>query len=246
MDNSQIDELKNKIIDLSIQCISDLKTQNTPYNSFHFELQKLLAEKSILFNLSSRREYPTVLPDEKYGFMDLVWFDEQKPIAAFEIDSRFYISSIWKLLSINADLRFWIYYNHMTEDELFLFRGKNKDKFVTLVKFPVVFDIKPEEERKIEKFYKRWKVYHKKVKPIKNTRIEETRITEPSHFDKIRQTHQKAYTKWTIQDDEKLKELFLYGKNVEEIAQILERNEGGINSRLKKLNLIDIDEIFFE
>jgi predicted DNA-binding protein YlxM (UPF0122 family) len=155
MDNSQIDELKNRIIELSIQCISDLKNQNIPYDAFHSELQKLLADKSVLFNLSSRREYPTIINNEKYGFLDLVWLDEQKPIVAFEIDSNFYINSVWKLLNINADLRFWIYYNQMTEDELFIFRGKNKDKLITLVKLPVSFDIKPEELKRIENYYNR-------------------------------------------------------------------------------------------
>jgi hypothetical protein len=59
MDASQIEDLKIKIIELSFQCISELKIKNTPFNSFHFELQKLLAEKLVLFQLSSRREYPT-------------------------------------------------------------------------------------------------------------------------------------------------------------------------------------------
>ena len=50
MENSQIDELKNRIIELSIQCISDLKNQNIPYDAFHSELQKLLSEKSVFYS----------------------------------------------------------------------------------------------------------------------------------------------------------------------------------------------------
>jgi hypothetical protein len=150
MDNSQIDELKNKIIELTIQGISDLKTQNIPFNKFHFEIQKLLREKSVLFNLSARREYPTKLSYKKFGFLDLVWLDGEKLVAAFEIDSRFFITSVWKLLSVNADLRFWIYYRDMTEEELFLFQETNKDEDITLIKIPVPFDITPE---KIEEYY---------------------------------------------------------------------------------------------
>ena len=233
MDISQIDELKNRIIELSIQCISDLKTQDIPYNSFHFELQKLLAEKSVLFNFSSRREYPTSLNNKKYGFMDLVWLDGEKPVVAFEIDSRFYISSVWKLLNINADLRFWIYYNQMTEDELFIFRGKNKDKFITLVKLPVFFDIKPEEIKKIQNYYNRWKAYNKKDKVLKKSSYT---------FDEVRLKYPKAFTKWTIQDEEKLKELFLSGRNVEEIAKIFQRKVSAIEERLK--NQITIEDFF--
>lgn len=155
MDNLQIDELKHKIIELSIQCISDLKTQNTSYNSFHFELQNLLAEKSVLFNLSARREYPTILNYNKFGFIDLVWLDGLKPVVAFEIDSKFNIFSIWKLLEINSGLRFWVYYNDMTENEVFMFRGKNKDNLITLIKLPVTFEITPEEIEKLDNYYSR-------------------------------------------------------------------------------------------
>ena len=55
--------------------------------------------------------------------------------------------------------------------------------------------------------------------------------------EKIRETHKQAYSPWTIEDDNKLEFLFCEGKKVKELAQILERNEGAISSRIKKLQL---------
>ncbi|SDD63996.1 hypothetical protein [Niabella drilacis] len=51
------------------------------------------------------------------------------------------------------------------------------------------------------------------------------------------QSHKNAYEKWTTEDDEKLELLFCEGKTVKELSAIFERNEGSINSRIKKLEL---------
>jgi DNA-binding CsgD family transcriptional regulator len=111
--------------------------------------------------------------------MDLVWLDGEKPLVSFEIDSNFYVSSIWKLLDINADLRFWIYYGDMTEDELFNFRAKNKDKLITLVKLPVFFYIHPEEDKKIQNHFNRHHLYdkNKPKKPSPQNQLTSIRIT---------------------------------------------------------------------
>ncbi len=50
------------------------------------------------------------------------------------------------------------------------------------------------------------------------------------------QSHKNAYEKWTT-EDEKLELLFCEGKTVKELSAIFERNEGSINSRIKKLEL---------
>lgn len=52
----------------------------------------------------------------------------------------------------------------------------------------------------------------------------------------IRTEHPNAYREWTKEDDEKLEKLKIEGKDVAELAQIFERKEGAISSRLKKLN----------
>jgi len=54
---------------------------------------------------------------------------------------------------------------------------------------------------------------------------------------KIRQKHEQAYMPWTQEDDSKLEILFCEGKPIKELAQVFGRNEGAINSRIKKLEL---------
>lgn len=51
------------------------------------------------------------------------------------------------------------------------------------------------------------------------------------------QTHKIAYERWTTEDDERLELLFCEGKTVKELMSIFERNEGAIESRIKKLEL---------
>ena len=55
--------------------------------------------------------------------------------------------------------------------------------------------------------------------------------------EKIRETHKKAYSHWTTEDDNNLELLFCQGKKIKELAQIFERNKGAISSRIKKLDL---------
>ena len=55
--------------------------------------------------------------------------------------------------------------------------------------------------------------------------------------EKIRETHKRAYSPWTIEDDRRLELLFCEGKSVRELSQIFERNKGAITSRIKKLEL---------
>lgn len=50
--------------------------------------------------------------------------------------------------------------------------------------------------------------------------------------------HPNAYEKWTEEDDNRLELLYNQGESVEEIAKFLKRNIGAINSRLRKLNII--------
>jgi len=55
--------------------------------------------------------------------------------------------------------------------------------------------------------------------------------------EKVRKTHKQAYYPWTTEDDNKLELLFCQGKKIKELAQIFERNEGAISSRIKKLEI---------
>lgn len=51
------------------------------------------------------------------------------------------------------------------------------------------------------------------------------------------QAHKNAYERWTQEDDERLELLFCEGKTVQELTTIFARNEGAIESRIKKLEL---------
>jgi DNA-directed RNA polymerase specialized sigma24 family protein len=53
----------------------------------------------------------------------------------------------------------------------------------------------------------------------------------------IRQDHAQAYVKWDEVQDEELGRLYRAGHSVEEIARLMERQPGGIRSRLAKLGL---------
>ncbi|MDB6029232.1 MAG: hypothetical protein JWM68_5455 [Verrucomicrobiales bacterium] len=55
--------------------------------------------------------------------------------------------------------------------------------------------------------------------------------------DDIRNEHPQAYRKWDMTQDAELAELFHSGKTVQQIADAMERQPGGIQSRLVKLNL---------
>ncbi|GAA4795354.1 hypothetical protein GCM10023231_24720 [Olivibacter ginsenosidimutans] len=56
-------------------------------------------------------------------------------------------------------------------------------------------------------------------------------------LDDIREQHPQAYLPWLPEDDEKLEALFCEGKTVKELANIFQRKEGAITSRIKKLEL---------
>lgn len=51
------------------------------------------------------------------------------------------------------------------------------------------------------------------------------------------QAHKNAYERWATEDDEKLELLFCEGKTIKELSVIFARNEGAIESRIKKLEL---------
>jgi hypothetical protein len=53
----------------------------------------------------------------------------------------------------------------------------------------------------------------------------------------IRQTYHQAYLPWTKEDDDKLELLFCEGKKTKELSLIFGRNNGAIDSRIKKLEL---------
>ena len=57
-----------------------------------------------------------------------------------------------------------------------------------------------------------------------------------------KQLHANAYSKWDEEEEKQLADYYSQGKSVSEIAAIMERNEGGISSRLMKMGLISKEE----
>lgn len=74
--------------------------------------------------------------------------------------------------------------------------------------------------------------------PFHETSIEVTPTSKPmSHMEQQKQLHAKAYAPWTEEEDKRLTSYFIQGFSAEEIAKHMERNKGGIVSRIKKLGL---------
>lgn len=57
--------------------------------------------------------------------------------------------------------------------------------------------------------------------------------------DEIRAEHPAAYAKWDDHQDARLRQLHHAGKSVTEIAEAMQRQPGGIRSRMAKLNLVE-------
>ena len=53
----------------------------------------------------------------------------------------------------------------------------------------------------------------------------------------IRKKHPRAYKKWTTLEDFELSTQFEKGMSIQQLAKHLQRQQGAIRSRLKKLNL---------
>lgn len=60
---------------------------------------------------------------------------------------------------------------------------------------------------------------------------------ELSYMNKQKQLHANAYAPWTDEEECTLRFLYRQGKTIKELALILQRNEGSIRSRLRKIGL---------
>lgn len=61
--------------------------------------------------------------------------------------------------------------------------------------------------------------------------------TVPNIVEVQKRTHLNAYTKWTLEDDEKLEQLFCEGYSIKELSKEFGRNNGAIRSRINKLEM---------
>jgi ATP-dependent DNA helicase RecQ len=60
-----------------------------------------------------------------------------------------------------------------------------------------------------------------------------------SYMEQQKQLHASAYAHWDDEEDKKLTEYYRQGLSASEIASLMNRNTGGISSRIKKLGLRD-------
>ena len=63
--------------------------------------------------------------------------------------------------------------------------------------------------------------------------------TSKTHLEKVREKHPSAYKKWTADEEAGLIIGFREGKSTAALSEMLGRDSGGINSRLRKLGLIE-------
>ena len=76
--------------------------------------------------------------------------------------------------------------------------------------------------------------------PFPEAGIDTNPTSKPiSHMEQQKQLHAKAYAPWTEEEDGKLRRYYSEGLSVSEIASKMERNNGSIRSRIKKLGLSD-------
>ena len=84
-------------------------------------------------------------------------------------------------------------------------------------------------------------ILNEKIKADQLTDSIESRFPKPpknNHILQEKAKHANAYARWNDTDDSRLMQLYLEGKTVRELMAIFDRNRGGINARLRKLNLI--------
>ena len=74
--------------------------------------------------------------------------------------------------------------------------------------------------------------------PVPEAGVEITSAIKPlSYMEQQKQLHANAYVRWNEVEDNMLRTLYYQGLSTGEIAKLMERNVGGIASRIKKLEL---------
>jgi hypothetical protein len=100
---------------------------------FHYNLQYSLVKKAAYYELTGIQEYPGIQENDLPGLLDVVWLSDLEPMVAFEIDRRFRLKSIWKLLNIPAKYRIWITATKWSTVKLKKFRQIDKDNLIDVI-----------------------------------------------------------------------------------------------------------------
>jgi hypothetical protein len=70
----------------------------------------------------------------------------------------------------------------------------------------------------------------------KNTKAHEKQ-SQAYSVEEIRRSYPKAYAKWSKDEDDRLKNEYIQGKDILELANTFQREVGAIRSRLQKMGL---------
>jgi hypothetical protein len=189
---------------------------------FHTFLQDKIAELASTFYLTPTKEY--VLPNfrgDRDGHVDVVWCIGSIPVVAIEIDSICRTKSVKKLISVNSNLHFWVYYG-VSPFESFV-KSIDLTGKINVIHFPTKFG--------------KYGIKLETVKALEISKNESSSPTKSYTFSDVRLKYQKAYEQWSVEQDEFLKDSFQKGLTVSEIANQLQRKPGAIRSRIKKLRL---------
>ena len=72
--------------------------------------------------------------------------------------------------------------------------------------------------------------------PAAEQEADELSVVEPvSHMEQQKAIYHNAYSPWSEEDDQRLAQLYMSGKNIDELMIFFQRNRGSIISRLRKL-----------
>lgn len=81
------------------------------HNAIHDMVQERICRLSKEYGLRGSMEYNIYgyVNDERDGRIDIMWYRDQKPFVAIELDFSLRKKSIAKLLSCDAEYRIWVY-----------------------------------------------------------------------------------------------------------------------------------------
>jgi hypothetical protein len=100
---------------------------------FHYNLQYSLVKKAEYYDLTGIQEYPGLQEKDYPGLLDVVWVSDLEPIVAFEIDHRFRLKSIWKLLNVPAKYKIWITTIKWSKVKLKKFKEIDKENRIDVI-----------------------------------------------------------------------------------------------------------------
>ena len=136
-----------------------------------------------------------------------------------------------------------IHFNQISENDIMVWQEWNEDsdsnaivlKITDLQRFAkVIFKISRQFESEQALAASQPPTYPPIIIP--NISIPQQKAS--STMEKVKRLHPKAYAPWSPEEENLMVWLFQQGMNIANIAAYLNRNEGGIRSRLKKLGLI--------